>query len=332
MRCMMLRSAADRDCRQAQGDASTLQSHCNTLTAGAHADPAVAAHHAKIEQEYQTLVADAPDTPDEWHNGAITRRGRRSNQKLKDTKQQATMAALQNSSKWEATICRMSQTCSTWSGHQSVSQPHGKGNVTSIFKGGSMDATQCNSYRPITVLPVIDKLFAAVLTGATEQNVHTARSPVSVQERAQHTRSAAGLHSSREAASGWPRTHTFFLDMQKAYDKVWHAGLFWKLHKNGITGKLWRIIHELYANSASTPIIEGQTTELSNRAGRCSGLPHVPTLFNVFIDDADDLQTQCHDDGIPISSALDRLVGMAYADDLKTVSGTHAGLQNIIIK
>jgi hypothetical protein len=27
------------------------------------------------------------------------------------------------------------------------------------------------------------------------------------------------------------RTHTFFLDMQKAYDKVWHAGLFWKLHK-----------------------------------------------------------------------------------------------------
>jgi hypothetical protein len=42
-----------------------------------------------------------------------------------------------------------------------------------------------------------------------------------------------------------------FLDMQKAYDKVWHAGLFWKLHKNGgITGKLWRIIHELYANSA----------------------------------------------------------------------------------
>jgi hypothetical protein len=27
------------------------------------------------------------------------------------------------------------------------------------------------------------------------------------------------------------RTHTFFLDMQKAYDKVWH-GLFWKLHKN----------------------------------------------------------------------------------------------------
>jgi NADPH-dependent 7-cyano-7-deazaguanine reductase QueF-like protein len=48
-----------------------------------------------------------------------------------------------------------------------------------------------------------------------------------------------------------------------------------KLHKNGITGKPWRIIHELYANSASTPIIEGQTTELYRIRRRCSGLPHV---------------------------------------------------------
>jgi hypothetical protein len=86
-----------------------------------------------------------------------------------------------------------------------------------------------------------------------------------------------------------------------------------------------RIIHELYANSASTPIIEGQTTELYRIEQGVAQGPMSPTLFNVFIDDLlDDLQTQCHDDGIPISSALDRLVGMAYADDLKTVSGTRA--------
>jgi hypothetical protein len=36
------------------------------------------------------------------------------------------------------------------------------GDVTSIFKTG--DRADCNNYRPITVLPVIDKLFATVLT------------------------------------------------------------------------------------------------------------------------------------------------------------------------
>jgi hypothetical protein len=55
-----------------------MQAHYKAIAtpsqAGAHVDPAVAAHHAKIEQEYQALVADAPDTPSEWHNGAITRK------------------------------------------------------------------------------------------------------------------------------------------------------------------------------------------------------------------------------------------------------------------
>jgi hypothetical protein len=41
-----------------------------------------------------------------------------------------------------------------------------------------------------------------------------------------------------------------------------------------------------------------------------------------------ELQTVCLQDGI--MNALNRLVAMAYADDLKAVSGTHAGLQRII--
>jgi hypothetical protein len=122
--------------------------------------------------------------------------------KMKELQQQqATMAALQNSSKWEATTyVAWSQTCSTWSGHQSRSQPHGaKAMLPASSKAGPW-TPHSNSYRPITVLPVRQTLCSSPHR-ATEQNVHTARSPVSVQERAQHTRSAAGLHSSRSSAS-----------------------------------------------------------------------------------------------------------------------------------
>jgi hypothetical protein len=83
-----------------------MQAHYKAIAtpsqAGAHVDPAVAAHHAKIEQ-YQALVADAPDTPERSTTGPSPERGRRSNQEAERYKQQATMAALQNSSKWEAT-------------------------------------------------------------------------------------------------------------------------------------------------------------------------------------------------------------------------------------
>jgi hypothetical protein len=101
--------------------------------------------------------------PSEWHNGAITRKEvDAAIKKLKDTKQQATMAALQNSSKWEATTyAAWSQPVQPGLDIRQVPAAWRKGNVTSIFKGGSMDATQCNSYRPITVLPVIDKLCSS---------------------------------------------------------------------------------------------------------------------------------------------------------------------------
>jgi hypothetical protein len=33
-----------------------------------------------------------------------------------------------------------------------------------------------------------------------------------------------------------------FLDNQKAFDKIWHDGLFLKLKDLGVTGKLWNIL------------------------------------------------------------------------------------------
>ena len=33
-----------------------------------------------------------------------------------------------------------------------------------------------------------------------------------------------------------------FLDISKAFDKVWHDGIIWKLKRNGINGNLFRLI------------------------------------------------------------------------------------------
>ena len=41
-------------------------------------------------------------------------------------------------------------------------------------------------------------------------------------------------------------TYAFFLDVQKAFDIVWHDGLWFKVWELGIRGRMWRVIKNMY--------------------------------------------------------------------------------------
>ena len=43
-------------------------------------------------------------------------------------------------------------------------------------------------------------------------------------------------------------TYVAFIDLEKAFDKVWSSAIFYLLWKRGIRGKLWRIMHKLNNN------------------------------------------------------------------------------------
>ena len=43
-------------------------------------------------------------------------------------------------------------------------------------------------------------------------------------------------------------TYVAFIDLEKAFDKVWSSAIFCPLWKRGIRGKLWRIMHKLNNN------------------------------------------------------------------------------------
>ena len=53
-----------------------------------------------------------------------------------------------------------------------------------------------------------------------------------------------------------------FVDFKKAYDSIWHKGLFHKLNTNEVNGQFLNIIQSMYKNSSSAVKIENRCTQL----------------------------------------------------------------------
>ena len=98
-------------------------------------------------------------------------------------------------------------------------------------------------------------------------------------------------------------THAFLLDLKKAYDKVWHAGMFYKLHHKVVKAKTWRLIWEIYAKTESVAALNGRhSAPFRLLQGVTQGDPMSCVLFNVMIDDLIvTLQASCATDGVVLT-------------------------------
>ena len=51
-----------------------------------------------------------------------------------------------------------------------------------------------------------------------------------------------------------------FLDISKAFDKVWHKGIIFKLQQSGISGKLIRALSDFLKDRKQKVILNGQVS------------------------------------------------------------------------
>ena len=79
-----------------------------------------------------------------------------------------------------------------------------------------------------------------------------------------------------------------FLDICKAFDKVWHKGLLYKLKSYGVEGELISLLECFLRDRKQRVVLNGQNSDWRKKSGVFQGSVLGPSLFLIYINDLSD--------------------------------------------
>ena len=118
----------------------------------------------------------------------------------------------------------------------------------------------------------------------------------------------------------------FTVDVQKAYDRVWQNGLWYKLAKMKVSPKMICILQEMYSEVQNSVQVDKTDLETYNlNIGLKQGCIMSPVLFSIFINDlVEDMNRECT--GITVGAAR-KLCNLLFADDMALLAASQTDMQ-----
>ena len=165
--------------------------------------------------------------------------------------------------------------------------------VVPVFKNVGERFTAKN-YRPVSLLSVVIKVFEKLVNNRIVSHLEKCGLFSDFQYGFRSSRSTADLLTvvSNRIARAFNRsgaTRAVALDISKAFDRVWHAGLLHKLKSYGISGQIFGLISSFLSNRRLWVVLDGKSSqEYPVNAGASQGSILGSTLFLLYINDLPD--------------------------------------------
>ena len=200
-------------------------------------------------------------------------------------------------------------------------------NGVTVLIPKSGDAIEPAQFRPITLGPILCRLFHRILAQRIEASY-------SISERQKAFRKGDGIADNTyilryvlaDRKARCQPISVAFLDVAKAFDSVSHESLFLAASNAGIPEPLVVYIRSLYAGSRTQlRVSDGLSDEIMIKRGVRQGDPLSPVLFNAIID----MCIQHIDPNIGVPVGDQTLSCLAFADDLVLLAKSPRGLQHI---